>query len=240
MDIRTQIKGYAKEDAESIKNILSKFYDVELDSLKTEFGVDEADCTYCDVSATFEIDNKIESLDWEYLVKGEDILVDATVEELSENLQNRIEDAKTVKSSRRSIKITSSKHSTRKAVFAAEGDEEDPDFASDDFNFDEPVDTEGDPDIDDTLEDVSDQLDDLQDTVDEYIEDDVSIDTDNNIDNHYIAECDHCHGVFISAVVLSDQTVDHISGICPLCEKESDQYLKWVIKPIEELEDPNV
>lgn len=60
-----------------------------------------------------------------------------------------------------------------------------------------------------------------------------NIETDNNIAGHYIVECDRCHGVFISALVESDQVVDHISGICPLCEKESDQYIKWVVKPVE-------
>ena len=64
-------------------------------------------------------------------------------------------------------------------------------------------------------------------------EEPVDIENDNNISNHYIAECNRCHGVFISALRESDQQVEFISGICPLCEKESDQYIKWVIKPIE-------
>lgn len=63
-------------------------------------------------------------------------------------------------------------------------------------------------------------------------ESDIDIETDNNIDGHYIVECDRCHGVFISALVESEQTVEYLSGICPLCEKESDQYVKWVIKPV--------
>ena len=61
-----------------------------------------------------------------------------------------------------------------------------------------------------------------------------SIDVDNNISGHYIAECNRCHGVFISALMESDQHVEFISGTCPLCEKESDQYIKWIIKPVEE------
>ncbi len=64
-------------------------------------------------------------------------------------------------------------------------------------------------------------------------ESDPDIETDNNIEGHYIAECDRCHGIFISALVESDQQVEYISGICPLCEKESDQYIKWIIKPVE-------
>lgn len=84
--------------------------------------------------------------------------------------------------------------------------------------------------ITDTLEDMSDKIDDIQDAVDDVDEDTVDIETDNNIENHYIAECDKCHGIFISAVIESDQEVEKVSGICPLCESESDQYLKWVVK----------
>ena len=72
-------------------------------------------------------------------------------------------------------------------------------------------------------ETFDDNLDDMADT----------IEIDNNIDGHLIAECDKCHGIFISAMIESDQEVEKISGICPLCEKESDQYIKWVVKAIE-------
>ena len=68
--------------------------------------------------------------------------------------------------------------------------------------------------------------------VEEIKEDDPAIDKLNNIDNHYIAECDRCKGVFISAVIESDQQVESISGMCPLCGEETEQYLKWVIKPV--------
>lgn len=93
---------------------------------------------------------------------------------------------------------------------------------------------EGDPDsgLSDDLDDMADQVEDMQDEVDELDEDEVDIERDNNIDGHYIAECDVCHGVFISAVMESDQEVEFVSGLCPLCQKESDQYLKWVIKSI--------
>lgn len=64
-------------------------------------------------------------------------------------------------------------------------------------------------------------------------ETDPDIATDNNIENHYIVECDRCHGIFISALLESDQVVEHVTGVCPLCEKESDQFIKWVIKPVE-------
>ena len=68
-------------------------------------------------------------------------------------------------------------------------------------------------------------------------EDDPSIEIDNNIENHYIAECESCHGIFISAVILSDQPVESLTGICPLCGKDTDQSLKWVIKNIEDIQE---
>lgn len=101
------------------------------------------------------------------------------------------------------------------------------DFDSSDFE-DAPL--EDDP-ADESLTD-----DEVENTDEDEMEDpeeDLSIETENNISGHYIAECNRCHGVFISALMESDQRVEFISGICPLCEKESDQYIKWVIKPVE-------
>lgn len=109
-------------------------------------------------------------------------------------------------------------------IVAAEGDE----FDTDDLMYDE------DESLSDTLDDVADTVEDMQDSMDDIREDDVDIEVDNNIAGHYIAECDNCHGVFISAVIESDQHIDHVSGVCPLCEKESDQYLKWVISAVED------
>lgn len=108
--------------------------------------------------------------------------------------------------------------STAISAAAISDDDDDAILVSDDDN------------ISDTLEDMSDKIDDIQDAVDDVDEDNVDIETDNNIENHYIAECDKCHGIFISAVIESDQEVEKVSGICPLCESESDQYLKWVVK----------
>lgn len=86
------------------------------------------------------------------------------------------------------------------------------------------------------LEDVADTVEDIQDTVsdDDHQEDTINIEVENNIAGHYIAECDKCKNVFISATVLSDQVVECVTGVCPICREESDQYLKWVIKPVEE------
>ena len=88
-------------------------------------------------------------------------------------------------------------------------------------------------DVEDTIDDIADDIEDIQDDLDDIEEDDIHIEVENNIEDHYIAECDRCHGIFISAVIESDQVVENISGVCPLCEKESDQYLYWVIKKVE-------
>ena len=83
----------------------------------------------------------------------------------------------------------------------------------------------------DAIDDVADNVEDLQDAVDDIIdEDQVEIVVNNNIADHFIAECDACKGIFISAVVDSDQDIDHVSGVCPLCGKDSDQFLKWIIR----------
>lgn len=85
-------------------------------------------------------------------------------------------------------------------------------------------------DIRETIDDLADSVGDVQDVVEEVEEDDVDIEIDNNIANHFIAECDRCHGVFISAMVETDQDVKSVTGICPLCDKETEQVLKWIIK----------
>lgn len=119
----------------------------------------------------------------------------------------------------------------RQRIFAADEDfqdEDDQELGFDDSAVEEDEDT-----FDDNLDDMADAIDDMQDQLDEVQEDDVDIEIDNNVEGHLIAECDKCHGIFISAMMESDQEVDKISGICPLCDKESDQYFKWVIKAIE-------
>lgn len=88
--------------------------------------------------------------------------------------------------------------------------------------------------FDDQLDDMADNIDDMQDTLDEVTEDDPSIQVDNNITDHYIAECEKCHGVFISAVTESDQEVQSVTGVCPVCGKESEQLLKWIVRDANE------
>ena len=57
-----------------------------------------------------------------------------------------------------------------------------------------------------------------------------TIDVDNNITNHLVAECQNCHGIFISAMLASDQLIESINGVCPLCNRDTEQFLKWIIK----------
>ena len=80
------------------------------------------------------------------------------------------------------------------------------------------------------LDDIQDNIEDIQDTVDDIQEDDVNIDIDNNIVDHLIAECENCKGIFISAMIESEQDVESINGICPLCNKDTTQQLKWVVR----------
>lgn len=132
-------------------------------------------------------------------------------------------------------KVTASTHSWKHprystSVYAADDDDSEDNVDDMDYN-DDFIDNDDDG-LYDAIDDVADAVEDIQDTVDEVDQDDVNIDMNNNISGHYIAECDSCHGVFISATIESDQKVEKVSGICPLCEKETDQYLKWVIKSI--------
>ena len=105
-----------------------------------------------------------------------------------------------------------------------------------DLMFDEDL-VDDDEALQDTITDVADTIDDLQDAMDDVVPDDVSIDMNNNITDHFIAECEYCHGVFISAVVKSDAMLKSIHGTCPLCDRESDQYLKWLIIDAESSDD---
>ena len=97
----------------------------------------------------------------------------------------------------------------------------DEDFMNDPYDFSEAVD------------DLAENVEEVQDTIDDMDEDDPSIEVNNNIEDHLIAECERCHGIFISAILQSDMEIDHVTGTCPLCGRESSQYLRWVVKPAE-------
>ena len=95
-------------------------------------------------------------------------------------------------------------------------------YAADEFDF-EDVESE------ETKNNIDEDVD--QDTEDEedIDQDDVLINIDNNIEGKYIAECDRCGGIFISAVSVSDNLTESIHGICPLCDHDTDQFLKWYV-----------
>ena len=122
-------------------------------------------------------------------------------------------------------KILGSTQKSKRRVYAAEGDEFDLDMNDADNAFADQVD------------DMASNIEDMQDAIEDVEEDDIEIDIDNNITGHYIAECEKCKGIFISATVKSDQPVSSVSGVCPLCQEESEQYLKWYIVPNDEDED---
>ena len=155
----------------------------------------------------------------EYIVTSDGyIYSEGSIEDLAETLNERMSHPEL---------YASSKISTNKSIFGADiEDEDDPDAMTPGEYMD---DSKG---FEDTLDDVADTVDDIQDQLDDVEEEDVDIEMDNNITNHYVAECDRCHGVFISVVVESDQEIDKISGVCPLCDKETDQYLKWIIRDV--------
>lgn len=87
-------------------------------------------------------------------------------------------------------------------------------------------------DVKDAASDAAEALDDLQDAVDDISDApaDTILDMDNNIENHYIAECARCHEVFISAMTESDTEVESIEGECPCCHEQTKQELKWIVR----------
>ena len=106
----------------------------------------------------------------------------------------------------------------------------------DDFGFDEPE-MDDEEALGDKLDTMADDIDAIGDDLDEIEEESNDIEIDNNISDHYIAECQKCHGVFISAMSLSTESVTEITGQCPLCNDETTQELKWVVKSIDDVEE---
>ena len=133
----------------------------------------------------------------------------------------------TVYPSRQKKVVGNTNKPRRRRVYAADGD----------FDLDMNDADNADNAFADQVDDMADNIEDIQDSIDDVKEDDIDIDIENNITGHYIAECEKCKGIFISATVKSDQSVSSVSGVCPLCQEESEQYLKWYIVPNDEDED---
>ena len=123
-------------------------------------------------------------------------------------------------------------HKVESATAILAADEDDPfdDMGFEDEDAEAPLEDEDS--LADNIDEMTDALDDINDSLKDFKEDEVDIETENNIADHLIAECEKCHGVFITAVLESDQELEKISGICPLCDEECDQYIKWVIKEL--------
>ena len=224
--IKSEILDAAIEDIESALSIANaendldyQWIDVDVDEKPHSNGY----VTRYDAKALMScIENPEFTVRWSYELDTHDsdvVMWDLTSSVSIEELADRI-------IQKGAIKVQASTY-----IAAADDDEFDSELINDEFDSEFINDADEDN-IDNQLDDIADNIEDIQDTVDDIQEDDVSIDTDNNIANHYIAECDNCHSVFITAVLESDQTVEKISGICPICEKETDQYLRWVIKEV--------
>lgn len=229
MSVFGQIKTYAAEDISEAVRLANEKYKLEAKLNKLTYDCDDdietADDASCIVNASITAGDKTINLSFEYVVSDDEIYCSDDVGSLAKLIKSKLLGDVTAAASDRPL--------TSVAVTAADDDEDTEEPAVDDFSGFDEFDEFGDPaDIADSVDDLADSVDELQDRIDETDPDEVNIDIDNNIDGHYIAECERCHGVFISAVVESDQVVDSISGICPLCEKETTQYLKWVIKAV--------
>ena len=242
MKVPESVKKYAREDIKEVLDSINAGNDYNDAFVKSEsfeaYQAGDIDGQFS-VDATFEIqfgdkdDPKVLDFTIDYVVDGEDVYVGGTTRELEEALLYRMSN---LVGSRR-VNSSRSVNSASK-IYGADDDleaefENDSDMGMDDGPDMTDAGDAGDEGVDDKLDSIADDIEDMQDDIDEIQEDDVDIEMDNNIEGHFIAECEKCHGIFISAMVESDQVVDKITGICPLCEKESDQYFKWVVKPIE-------
>ena len=215
--IPSTIKQYAQEDINAALDRVSHnmklktmtFETSKVDRLRNDYTVYATATILCpDLRLQFDFI-------MEYAVENDYVYASGDVDEFADSLEERYAECEAGKDGE---PVKASTRIKRKPIMAADMDDEE-EFV-------------------DTVDDLSDSVDDIQDTLDEIDgteieEDDVDIEVDNNIANHYIAECDTCHGIFISALVESDQEVEKVSGVCPLCDKETDQYLKFIIRPIE-------
>lgn len=224
------IMPMAQEDAKYIANrLMQKHTVVDVKDIKvnkiSDAAVDAEEIEY-DVQIVLAIDGDQQAVNFQYYLQPNGNV------ELSEDLDNVVQSVNN--------RIMSGRNTAGLQTITAADDFDSDDFDDDDFDEipHEPVedDTVADDDsITDTLNDMSEQLDALQDDItDPSNEDDINIDINNNIDNHYIAECEKCHGIFISSLIASDQQVESIHGVCPRCDKESDQYLKWIVEAVEQ------
>lgn len=214
------IKRYASEDIKEALKRANRIANGDMSLVSTSFerGEDNPEADVEEYSVWVQALINVPSLDesllitFEYVVVGDDVYMGGDLDSWAESLVDRYNIAKKRGRSPRSYIMrqieSSSKIQKRRKILGAD----------DDIEFQE------------TFDDLADTVNDMQEHIEAVDEDDVDIEIDNNITNHYIAECDKCQGVFISALKESDQEVEKISGICPLCQKRTDQYFRWIIK----------
>ena len=226
MTLSEDMKKIAQDDIEEIIGWLEDDgYKASLVSMELDPDEIEMDLIQ-NVKAVFNVNGEKIPLNFYYSIKTEakEIYINKPDDELANALKTASRDVS------ESTKLKSNTITAAKITAADE------DFESDEFDesFDDATSEEDSDSLADSIDSISDKVDDMQDTIDDAeVEDDIDIDIENNIDNHYIAECERCHGIFISSVVESDQQLEKIHGTCPLCDRDTDQYLKWTVKKVE-------
>lgn len=229
MSLTSEMHRIAKEDINDIVSMLNE------DGFKTSVVSMESDPDEIDekitqqIHAVLKINGETKDVDFEYEINLSPDTVyiqkpcEEIVSDIERSVKNRVSESMRISKSASSV--------TSSSITAA-----DDDFESDDFS-DETDPTDSTDSLSDNIDDIADTVEDIQDTIDDVQEDDVNIQVENNISDHYIAECERCHGIFISSVIRSEQPLEKISGTCPLCDRQTDQYLKWVVKDVKDVEE---
>ena len=229
MSLTSEMRRIAKEDINDIVSMLNE------DGFKTSVVSMESDPDEIDekmtqqIHAVLKINGETKDVDFKYEINLSPDTVyiqkpcEEIVSDIERSVKNRVSESVRIRKSASSV--------TSSSITAA-----DEDFESDDFS-DETDPTDSTDSLSDNIDDIADTVEDIQDTIDDVQEDDVNIQVENNISDHYIAECERCHGIFISSVIRSEQPLEKISGTCPLCDRQTDQYLKWVVKDVKDVEE---
>lgn len=229
MSLTSEMHRIAKEDINDIVSMLNE------DGFKTSVVSMESDPDEIDekmtqqIHAVLKINGETKDVDFKYEINLSPDTVyiqkpcEEIVSDIERSVKNRVSESMRISKSASSV--------TSSSITAA-----DDDFESDDFS-DETDPTDSTDSLSDNIDDIADTVEDIQDTIDDVQEDDVNIQVENNISDHYIAECERCHGIFISSVIRTEQPLEKISGTCPLCDRQTDQYLKWVVKDVKDVEE---
>lgn len=236
---------YANEDVENLTNRLKDNYpELQLENQDmVQSTMPKGAGLLLSVKVDFRYKGKTYAVEWTYTEPYDDngIYMDKPLNNLvNQVIQKVIRDTgdKTT-AIRHPEQFLASTQPRRSRILAAEGDEGSENLFGDDEDFEDDT-GGGDEGLDDALDNIAEQVDDIQDAVEDIEPDDPNIPTDNNIANHYIVECDRCQGIFISALTESEQEVKKISGTCPLCGKETDQYIKWIVRDIHDTDDQDM